>query len=178
MNTILASGGNPLKLLNELGVEWNFLAGQIFSFALMATVIYIFVFKPVIKATEERQKKIQKGLLDAESASKSLETAHIDAAGKIRKAAEDAAGIVAEARTGARALVEKAREESRKTAEDMLKAAEMRISEEKAQMREELKSEMAALIAKAARQAIGEALDEEQKSKIAQAAALNISKQG
>ncbi|HLS27540.1 MAG TPA: ATP synthase F0 subunit B, partial [Opitutales bacterium] len=56
---LLAASDNPVtNLANQFGVDWPLLLAQVFSFAVVAYLLYRFGFKPVIATMDERQKAI------------------------------------------------------------------------------------------------------------------------
>ena len=118
MSAIFAAGGNPLDFLTQFGVEWQLLVSQGVSFAIVAAALYRFVFKPVIAASDERKRRIEQGLKDAEEAKIKLDRAREEADKLTAQATGEAAKILKSARDDAKETVERAaREASAKAAE-------------------------------------------------------------
>ena len=94
MSAIFAAGGNPLNFLEQFGVEWQLLISQAVSFAIVATALYWFVFKPVISASDKRKQQIEQGLHDAEEAKRRLASAQAEADKKTAEAIAEASNIL------------------------------------------------------------------------------------
>ena len=55
------------EILNVFGIKWELLLIQAFNFALMLLVLYKFVYKPLFKVVEKREKKIKDSIAQAEA---------------------------------------------------------------------------------------------------------------
>ena len=60
------------EILKAFGVDWRLIVIQVFNFALLAALLWYFLYTPVLKILNERQEKIKKGVEDAESAENAL----------------------------------------------------------------------------------------------------------
>src|SRR5690348_7316580 len=85
------------------------LIGEIIAFAIMISLTLKFVWPPLIRAIEERQRRIEEGLEAADRARKELADADTHAADEIRKARAEAATIIERANQQAAQIVDKAR---------------------------------------------------------------------
>lgn len=126
-----AGGGNVLE---TLGIDWKLLIFQIIGFLILVWLLAKFVFPILIKAVDDRQKRIETGLKEAAEARRALE--HAEA-----KADE----VLAEARKDAEALLQRSQEE----AANALLAAETRAKERSDQIVAESRATLAADVRKA-----------------------------
>ena len=55
------------ELLHQLGINWKLLLAQAFNFGVVLTVLTFVAYKPLMKLMEERRKKIEGGLKNAEA---------------------------------------------------------------------------------------------------------------
>lgn len=176
MSAIFAAGGNPLNFLEQFGVEWQLLISQAVSFAIVATALYWFVFKPVISASDKRKQQIEQGLHDAEEAKRRLASAQAEADKKTAEAIAEASNILKSARDDAKETVENAtREASAKVAEIRARNDEQ-LERDKQKMKEELKSELSGLVAEATEAVIGKVLTDQQRSELASLASKELKK--
>jgi F-type H+-transporting ATPase subunit b len=87
-------------LIEAFGINGKLLLAQSVNFALLVAGLTFFLYKPVLKILKERQELIEKGVKDAEAASKSaaetegkkkdiLSAAERDAEDKVQKAVEE-----------------------------------------------------------------------------------------
>ena len=115
-----------MEFFNAFGVDLPKLGFQIFNFLLLLYLLNRFLFKPVLGMLDDRQRKIAKGLEDAESAARDREMASAareetlaearaeaqDMIARANKIAEDSRNeIVAAARSEAEKVAARAREE-------------------------------------------------------------------
>ena len=176
MSPILAEGENPLGFLSQFGVEWQMLVSQGVSFAIVAAALYFAVFKPVMKAADERKRRIEQGLQDAQKAKEELANAKAEADKQTAEAAAQAAQILKEARDDAKRAQETAAREASAKAEEIRERANEQIERDKIKMREDLRGELSALVAEAAEAVVGEVLSDAQRGELARRAAGKLGK--
>jgi F-type H+-transporting ATPase subunit b len=149
------------ELFTKLGIDWKLLIAQIVNFLVLLFVLWKFAYGPVLAMLEKRQKKIEKGLKDADDAHKKLE-----------ESAEKQKEILKNARTEAKDIVEKAREQAEKAkseialeakvqAEKIITVAKAEIEQEKQKTINEIKSEIGGLVVAATEKIVGEKMDSE-----------------
>lgn len=148
------------ELIKTFHIETNLLIAQFVNFAIVLFVLWKFAYKPILKTLNDRTKKIEKGVKDAESASK-----------KLSEMTEKEKEILASAKKEAQEIIKKAESEAKKNAESiavnakeqndkMMADAKKMIEQEKEKMIHEVKSEIAGLVVSATEKVIGEKLDE------------------
>ena len=146
-------------IIEAFHVDVKMLIAQAFNFAIVFAVLYYFVFKPLTKVMNDRSKKIEKSLKDAQK---------IDA--KLIKTEEEYKKDIADARKEANDIIKKANEDAEKRKQDMVvKAREeigQTINEEKAKIQvekalvlKELKKEVADLVVVSLEKILGEKVD-------------------
>jgi F-type H+-transporting ATPase subunit b len=149
------------ELFSKLGIDWKLLIAQIVNFLVLLFILWKFAYGPVLAMLEKRQKKIEKGLADADEAGKKLE-----------ESAEKQKEILKNARTEAKDIVEKAHIQAEKAkseiaseakvqAEKIITIAKAEIEQEKQKTIAEIKSEIGSLVVAATEKIVGEKIDEE-----------------
>ena len=88
-------------LFAAFGIDWRLLLIQAINFALLISVLTYFLYKPVLRIIDERQRKIAEGVKTAEAAQKELADAKEEREGIVGGAAREAESMVAAARTRA-----------------------------------------------------------------------------
>lgn len=115
-------------LLGQLGINWKLFLSQAFNFFILLTVLWAFVYRPLIKIIKERNEKIKVGLDKAEQADVRLK--EIDNIGKekIKEAENKAVLVMKDTEDKAKAMAtdlqqknEEKRAEMQKQAEEQLK---------------------------------------------------------
>lgn len=175
MNAVFAAGGDsPLSFLSQFGVEWDILVSQGLMFVILAAILYKFVFKPVMKTADARQKEIEQGVEDAKEAQKRLLECERQCSQKIAAAAQEASEIIAKTKIDAKAMLEKAGAEASLKSLEALEKAKSEIASEREKMKSELKAELSALVVKTAESVLKEELDADAKSRIAKKSAEKL----
>ncbi|OGI25659.1 MAG: ATP synthase F0 subunit B [Candidatus Moranbacteria bacterium RBG_13_45_13] len=154
------------ELLSKLGIDWKLLIAQIVNFLVLLFVLYKFAYGPILAMLEKRQKKIEKGLKDAEEAHKKLEESEEKQKGVLKHVRTEAKDIVEKARVQAEKGKSEIAAEAKAQAEKIITGAKAEIAREKEKTIGEIKSEIGGLVAMAAEKIIGEKMDEEKDNKL------------
>ncbi len=169
-------GANPIsELAGEFGVKWPFLIAQMINFCIVAFVLYRFAFKPILATIDQRQEKIADGLQYAEEMKAKLAEAEKKEAATLKKAQEEAQRIISETRESSKAFLEKQTQEAVAKSEEILSKAEQAIEQEKRQMLEEVRSEIANLVVQTTAKVLRRDLSQEERASYAESAAAELS---
>jgi len=147
------------ELVKTFHIETNLLLAQFVNFAIVLFVLWKFAYKPILKTLNDRTEKIEKGVKDAENASKKLGEMTEKEKDVLHKARKEAQEIIkkseGEAKKNAESIILTAKEQNEK----MIADAKKMIEQEKTKMFSEVKSEIAGLVVAATEKVIGEKLD-------------------
>jgi F-type H+-transporting ATPase subunit b len=121
------------------------LIAQAIAFAAFIWFTVKFVWPPMLRAIETRQKTIADGLAAAEQGRRSLEVSTRQADESIKQARARAAEILAQAEWRGAQLVEEARQSAKDEGSRELAAAKAEIEQEVTRAREELRDRVASL---------------------------------
>jgi len=135
------------------------LIGQFLAFAILIWFSFKFVWPPLMKAIEERQKKIAEGLAAAERSQKDLAQAEEKVAEVLREARGKANEIIAQAEARRNQIIEQAKEEA--IAEGLRQKAliESEIESSANRARETLRAQVGALAVAGAERLIRREID-------------------
>ena len=121
------------------------LIAQAVSFALFIWFTVKFVWPPMLRAIEARQKTIADGLAAAEQGRRSLETSTRQAEDAVRQARERAAEIIAQAEKRAAQMIDEARNAAKEEGNREKAAAKAEIEQAVTRAREQLRDRVASL---------------------------------
>ncbi len=128
------------------------LIGEATTFLVLVWVMMKFIWPHVIRAMEERRRKIAEGLAHSEEAEQALDKANAEAEEIIREARRKAGEIIEQASQRGNQLVEQAKEDAISERDRQVQLAEAEIRQATNQAREALRERVAELaIAGAAR---------------------------
>lgn len=154
------------ELISKLGIDWKLLIAQIVNFLVLLFVLYKFAYGPILAMLDKRQKKIEKGLADADEAHKKLAESEEKQKEILKKARGEAKVIVEKAYIQAEKSKSEIAVEAKVQAERILANAKMEIEREKEKTIGEIKSEIGGLVVAAAEKVIEEKMDEKRDRKL------------
>ena len=122
------------------------LIAQAVAFALFIWFTVKFVWPPLLRAMEARQKTIADGLAAGEQGRKSLETSSRQAEQAIQDARGRAADILSQAEKRSAQMIDEARGAAKEEAGREKTAAKAEIDQERTRAREQLRDQVASLV--------------------------------
>ena len=135
------------------------LIAQILNFLILAGILRVVAYKPVVNILKARQAKIQESIDKAEADAAEADKLLADYKAKLAAAHAKAAAILENAEKRASEEREAKRAEIKREIEQMKKAAEAEIERERTRAVEELRSEVVALSMAAAGEIISKNID-------------------
>lgn len=127
--------------MEKLGVEPVQVLTQLFNFLIMVFVLTKLLYKPILKALEERKKKIEEGLAYAEKMKAEMEKTEKKRQDILEKAKEEVRDIIEEGKKTGRGveaeIIEKAHEEAR----SIIEKGKAEIAIEREKMEKELRKQ-------------------------------------
>ena len=121
------------------------LLGQMLVFGILIWFSWKFIWPPLVKAVEDRQKKIADGLAAAERGQKELHQASGEAAGIVNEAREKALKIVDQANRRSNEIIEEARSTAIAEGQRLVGDARQEVALEQSRARDALRKDVAQL---------------------------------
>lgn len=148
------------------------------TFCLLLFVLAKFVWKPVLKVVNERSKKIEDALLEAEKARQEMQALNAENERILKEARAERDSILKEAKEVGLKMTEEAREKAKAEGNKLMEAAKAAIASEKNAALSEMKAQVATFSVQIAEQLLKESLTSEAKqqalaSKLAEEIKLN-----
>ncbi|MEN9937207.1 MAG: hypothetical protein RLZZ387_3786 [Chloroflexota bacterium] len=144
--------------MEKLGINWALLIAQLFNVILLVWLLTRFLYKPVLNMLNERTRRIQESLQDAEKVKEQLANARRDYDAELAKARQEAAGILAQAQDRARGQEQEIIAQARVEADRIRQEAREQAERERDQLLRDLKGQMAELVTLTASRVLGEEL--------------------
>ncbi len=115
-----------MEILNQFGINPILLAAQVVNFLILLFILKKFLYKPILRVLEERKKKIEDSLKNAEEIEKKLQATEEQSEKIIAKTLQQAQKILDETRKAAAQMLEGAKETSAEIISDAnVKASEI-----------------------------------------------------
>src|SRR5438034_5348797 len=124
--TILAAGSFAdvaRDTAETFGWNWQLFLSQVVSFSIVAFLLRRFAYKPILGVLEERRRRIEEGLLNAEKIKQELAEAEKRYAEILAKANANAQKMIDEARASSAVLADRKAQEAIVAAEQILAKA-------------------------------------------------------
>jgi F-type H+-transporting ATPase subunit b len=150
------------------------LFAQAAAFALFIWFTIKFVWPPIIRAIEQRQKTIADGLAAAERGKQDLELASKRAGDLIREAKEQAQEIITLAEKRAAQLVDEAKTSAKSEGERIVSAAKAEIEQEVSRAKDALRAQVGVLAVKAAEKILRREVDAKAHAQLLSAMATEL----
>jgi len=146
------------------------LLGQMITFIVFVVFTMKYVWPPLTKAMQDRQKKIADGLAAAEQGIRDLELAQRKTDELLDKAKHQAAHMLDEAGKRAAHMVDEAKEAAQVEGQRLLEQARLEIEQEVRQAKEGLRKQVGALVIDTAEKVLRDSIDATQHEALIKAA--------
>ncbi len=127
--------------MEQLGIQPFQLGTQVLNFLIMVFLLSKFLYKPILKALEERKKKIQEGLEYTQKMKEEVEKSEKKRQEIISQAKEEAKKIVEDGKKAGKKLEEEIIVKAHTEAGAILGKAREEIEREKSEMEKDLRSQ-------------------------------------
>lgn len=134
------------KVLSDFGVNPILLAAQVVNFLVLLFILKKLLYKPVITLLDERKKKIEDSLANAEKIQKELEETEVRREKVLAEAIEEGKRIIAEATAAGNALMIESQNKAKADMEAMIEQGKAMIAGERDKMTREVKQDVARMI--------------------------------
>jgi len=135
------------------------LFAQLVVFFILAWVTMSFVWPPIVKALDERAKKIADGLSAADKAKTELSSANKRIEQQLAESRNETAKLLADAEKRALAIVDEAKKRAEDEGSKIVSAAKAEADQQSVKAREALREQVAALAVKGAEQILRREVD-------------------
>jgi F-type H+-transporting ATPase subunit b len=135
------------------------LIAQAVTFAVLILVIVKFVWPPLLKAIETRQKEIADGLAAAQEGKSALENASKKSEATLNEAKQKASEIIAQAEKRANEIVEEAKGTAKSEGERIIESARSEIEQEVNRAKEGLRAQVSVLAISGAEKILRKEID-------------------
>jgi F-type H+-transporting ATPase subunit b len=179
MNLIIAATGGGLgDTLRDTAETfgwnpWLFLS-QVISFLIVALLLRRFAYKPILAVLEERRRRIEEGLLNAEKIKKQLAEAEARYAEILAKANAEAQKMIDEARESGAHLAERKQQDAIAAAEQIIAKAREASAIEHDRTMESLKHELGRLVVDTTAKVTGKVLTPEDQRRLQEETARQL----
>jgi F-type H+-transporting ATPase subunit b len=156
------------------GVDGPHLIAQIISFCIVAFLLQRFAYKPVVAMLEERRRRIEEGLANAEKIKQELASAQVKAQEILTQANTQANKAIEDARAAASKVQESETQKAIAAAEQIIAKAREAAAADHARMLAELKREVGRLVVQTTATVTGKVLTADDQKRLADETAKQL----
>ena len=161
-------------LAETFGWNWQLFLSQVVSFTIVALLLRRFAYKPILGILEERRRRIEEGLLNAEKIKQELAEAEKRYAEILAKANAQAQKMIDEARESSAHLSERKQQEAVTAAEQIIAKAREAAALERERTMAQLKHELGRLVVETTAKVTGKVLTPEDQRRLQEEAARQV----
>ncbi len=165
------------SVFTTLGLNLPLFIAQLVNFGLILLVVWRWVWRPLVKAMDERQEKISKGLQNAEQATKDLQALTVRESQVIATAERSATDIIEAAKQTAEKERRQIMNETNQSLERQLVEARERLKQEREVVLTSIRQEAVGLIMQATERVLGSALTDKPSQALIEEALKDVAKQ-
>ena len=152
----------------KFGFDWAHFGAQVINFLIVAGVLVVFAYKPILNELEERKQRIAQGLANAEKIKEELARTEAARQEVLNQANLQANKLIEEARAAAARLQEQETQKAIAATEQIIAKAREAAAQDHARMLAELKREVGRLVVAATAKVTGKILTVEDQQRLAE----------
>jgi F-type H+-transporting ATPase subunit b len=172
--SILAASNPVTDIAEQFGVDWWKFISQCISFTIVAWVLAKYAYNPILNVLEERRKKIEEGLANAQEIKKQLAAAQEQATQLLSKAGTDAQKVIDEAKAAAKSIVDRETARATTEANQIVAKAREEAQRDRAAEFANLKRELSRLVVTTTARVTGKVLSEDDQKRLSEEASKEL----
>jgi F-type H+-transporting ATPase subunit b len=146
--------------MEKLGINVSQLIWQIVAFGLLVFLLRRFLYRPVLKMLDERRRRIEQSMTDAQTAAEKAAAAQAEFERRLLEARKEAQGILAQANEMSGKMRDDILQTAREEAREMIEKARQEIDADRQQSMAQLEKEVAGLAISVSEKVLGQSLDD------------------
>lgn len=154
--------------LGKLGISPDIFIAQLVNFLIVLFVLWKFAYKPIMKTLDERSKRIEEGLKNAQTMEERLAALEMERTEVIKKAQAEATKVLEAAQADAEDRKKDMIEKAKREVERVVVNGKAQLKNEQEAMLREARKEMAEIAVAAAKKILSEGVDAKKASSLAE----------
>jgi F-type H+-transporting ATPase subunit b len=155
-----------MEIIQKFGLETKLFLFQVINFLIVVFILKKFLYAPLKKVLDERKRKVEQSLRDAEKAEITLKNADEDRKKILAEAKSDADMLAASAKVSIAETKEKAISEAKRRSEQILDGAKQKAAAEFESMNKQIGKISVDISAKIISKALADLFTDEEKQKL------------
>lgn len=145
--------------MEKLGINLGFLISQIVNFTLIAVLLTMLLYKPILNMLNQRKERIARSMADVDAAREAAAKAQLEYDRRIAEAQRKAQEIIAQAAQASEKVGAEIKADAQREADAIRQQARAEAAQEKAHLLAEAQSQIASISMLATERILGQAVD-------------------
>lgn len=163
-----------MEILHEFGFDWRLFVAQIVNFLVIAYIFKRFLYKPILTTIKKRNDAIDKGLKDAEKATRALENAEEEKNKILEETSHEAERILNEAKKQSDQARDELLAKTKADVDKMLEATRQQIDQERENLIKESRNTALEISKTILEKAVSEMFDKSDQEKLVKKGINNL----
>ena len=166
-----------MEIIRNFGIQPVLLLAQIVNFLIILYLLQKFFYKPIVKLLEQRKKRIEESLKNADLIEEKLKKTQEQSVQILAEAQKNSQALIASAKGESEKIISQATLEARKQLEEILTQSQVQIEAQRKQMQKQLEKETLNLVVEVVRKALERTLKPKERQDLTTKAVSEIEKQ-
>ena len=164
-----------MEILNQFGINPILLAAQVVNFFILLFILKRFLYKPILKVLEERKKKIEDSLKNAEEIERKLQLTEDEKEKILAKTSQEAQKLLDRVKKEIELMKEEGKVEAQQEASRIIQKGQEQLKAEMEKMRQELMGNLGTFVAMGMEKMTGKVLNKKDQRDIFEKEIKNLS---
>lgn len=152
--------------MEALGINLGLFISQLVNFSLLAVLLYVLLYKPILRMLNERRERVARSMADVDAAREAAARAQQEYDRHILEAQRKAQEIISAASQASEKVGDEIKAEAMREAESIRQKAREEAAQEKAHLLSEVQSQIASLSMLATERVLKQTVDETAQRKL------------
>ncbi|KKR75051.1 ATP synthase F0 subunit B [Candidatus Curtissbacteria bacterium RIFCSPLOWO2_01_FULL_41_28] len=166
-----------MEIIRNFGIQPVLLLAQIVNFLIILYLLQKFFYKPIVKLLEQRKKRIEESLKNADLIEEKLKKTQEQSVQILAEAQKNSQALIASAKGESEKIISQATLEARKQLEEILTQSQVQIEAQRKQMQKQLEKETLNLVVEVVRKVLERTLKPKERQDLTTKAVSEIEKQ-
>jgi F-type H+-transporting ATPase subunit b len=152
--------------LEALGINLGLFISQLVNFSLLAVLLYVLLYKPILRMLNERRERVARSMADVDAAREAAARAQQEYDRRILEAQRKAQEIISAASQASEKVGDEIKAEATREAESIRQKAREEAAQEKAHLLSEVQNQIASISMLATERVLKQTVDEAAQRKL------------
>ena len=164
-----------MDILNQFGINPLLLAAQVVNFAILLFILKRFLYKPILKVLEDRKRKIEESLKNADEIERKLVEIEERQTEVLLKAATESEKIIKAAKEDAVLIIDEGHKTSEKIINNAYEESKKILQNERFKLEQEVKDNLSNIVTLALEKITGKVITPADQKRIIEKEVKNLS---